>query len=266
MTPSPYRALVPSALVAAGQLRECVAAARNLEHLVASLTVGPQVLSHVIPDVAEALGEYPAVLERAIACTDERGIDLSLSEREALIGTSGQRVSELLSLLAEVAEAPIHARARLSLERKLAQVVPVLVTATAHVELLLEICQAEPAELSVYELLTSMPERGSDRPHRPIFVQGSGLDSVVSVPPRVALKILSAWVSSRPGGDAGEVALGVRNEGGGVIFTIETSVRSDLQVRLPVFFPSPHTRMVLGAALRPYRGHVSDLGLIFQTS
>ncbi len=268
MSQSPPRLLVAEALVAAGQLRECVAAVRNLEHLVASLTVGRQVLAHVIVDVAHALTDFSVVIEGALKCCRQAGMLLSSDEQDALVGPPQQCVEALLKALSQSVSSPIHAKSRLALERRLARDVPVIVAAVAHLDLLLDIVQAESTDMSVLELLTSMPQRGSQRPHRPVSIRGDGLASIVSIPPRVGVGILSVWVSAVAAGinvpkrEAEDLGLVIRKREEEVEFACETHVFSNLVVRLPVFFPSKQSRVLLDVSLRPFGGRASGDTLV----
>jgi len=263
--PDPDHHFAPSALAAAGQLRECVAAARNLEHLAGSLSVGPQVLAHVVPDVATMLGEYPKLVNEALRCAQVLGVELSEAEQQAVVGESLERVQDLLVFLSSLAASNVHAKSRLILERKLARVVPLLVTAVAHAELILDLAQSEPAEMSIFELLTSMPQRGSDRPHQPISVRGEGLDRMVSVAPRVGLKLLSAWVSSVTRVQIEPWGLNIHADDRQATFSVGPGAVDGFVVRLPVFFPSPLTLRVVAAALRAYSGEIMQTSLIFPT-
>lgn len=254
--------LVPISLGIAGQLRECLAAAQNLEHLVAALTVGPQVLAQVIPDVAAALSGLGVVFVRAKECVGQSGIVLSDQDLAFFCGPAMKKVRELLDVLAGLTGAPVHAKGRLDLERRLSKFMPVLVTAVAHFELLLEVAQVAPAVMSVRELLTSIPDRGSDRPHRPVLVDGQGLDCLVSIPPRVALKSLSAWASALEGAGSTAVGLVVRGEAERVRFSVGSVTQASFEVRLPVFFSAPHTPVVVRVVLQPYGGEIVEQELI----
>lgn len=254
--------LHPISLGIVGQLRECMAAARNLEHLVASRTVGPQVLAQVIPDVATALCGLREVFARAKECVVHSGIALSDDELTAFSGAAIKQVSRLLDLMRTLSEAPVHAKTRLELERRLGKTMPVLVTAVAHFELLLEVTQVAAAEMNVHDLLTSIPDRGSERPYRPILVDGQGLDSVVTIPPRIALKSLSAWVAGRVEIGSTDLGLVVRAGDKQVRFSVGKVTQASIVVLLPVFFAAPHTSRVVRVVLQSYGGDIVGEELI----
>lgn len=263
MPPPDDPELLAAALAAAGQLRECVAAVHNLEHLVTSISVGPQVLTQVIPDVAHHLRSFEATLDSGLGLVTNFGIEMSGQDRALVCAPAQQNVGELLELLGQMSDESVTAKRRLGLERSLGKILPVLVTTVAHVELLLEACQAGSAEMTVLELLTSLPERGSDRPHRPVSVGGSGLERLVCVPPRVILKALSAWSANAlaHGGPNGGLLVG-----GGpleVEFSVAEIERPQLVARFPVFSPASYTEIVVGAVLRPLGGSIRQHALGF---
>jgi len=253
-------------LAASGQLRECVAAAGNLEHLVGSLSVGPQVLSQVIPDVARQLRDFDQFLAQALDSVIELGIGISGPDRLAVCAPAAQSVDALLAHLEQLAAEPVTAKARLGLERALSQVLPVLASVAAHVDLLLDACQAGPAEMSVQELLTSIPERGSERPFRPVPVGGHALERLVSVPPRVALKSIAAWSAGVFARQPAHWGLFIHGDDATVQFSMRSIVDPALVVRLPDFVAAPYGQLVVEAALRPFGASVSEQVLSFPVS
>jgi hypothetical protein len=250
-------------LGAIGQLRECVAAARNLEQLVSASKVGPQVLAHVVPDVARQLGEFAPVLIEILRYVTEAGVPLTDEERAVMVESPAEKVSELLVDLNALTATPIHAKVRLALERELLRLVPNLDSSLAHCELLLDSCQSAPSEMTIRELLTSIPERGSDRPYRPIAIGGEGLERLVTLSPRVALKLISAWMSTFSDEQPEITGLLVQADDREASFTIQFGLRSGPVARLPVFPPASYTSLVVAAVLRPYGGKTSGSSLIF---
>jgi len=250
-------------LAASGQLRECVAAAGNLEHLVSSLSVGPQVLSHIIPDVARQLRDFDDVLARALDSVIELGVRILESDRQAICSPAAQSVGELLVELQRLSLEPVTAKSRLGLERTLGKVLPVLSSVAAHIDLLLDACQSGPAEMSIHELLTSIPERGSERPFRPVPVGGVELGRMVSIPPRVALKSIAAWSSGTFARQSADYGLFIDGDETTVQFSLRSIANPVLVVRLPEFVSAPYGPLVVEAALRPFGAQVSEQVLSF---
>src|SRR5690606_26108920 len=109
--------LAQEALGALGKLRECVAAVRNLEHLVASRDIGAKVLRRVVPEVAselqpfsQALSEMDILLREALSLPPE-----SIS---SLFATAQNAAKHLLDELMASASSPFNAKGRLALERE----------------------------------------------------------------------------------------------------------------------------------------------------
>lgn len=250
-------------LAASGQLRECVAAAGNLEHLVGSLSVGPQVLSQVIPDVARQLRDFDGVLARALDSVIQLGVGISGPDRQAICSPAAQSVGELLAHLERLSFESVTAKSRLGLERTLSLVLPVLSSVAAHIDLLLDACQSAPAEMSIQELLTSIPERGSERPFRPVPVGGHDLERVVSIPPRVALKSIAAWSAAVFARQPAEWGLYLHGDDTILRLSLQPITDPVLVVRLPDFVTAPYGPLVVEAALRPFGGQVSEQVLSF---
>ncbi len=218
-------------------------------------------LGQILPDVARSLDAFPDAVGRSIVSARHFGFELSPEEESGLAGSGLRRLSDLSATLRSLEGGPILARSRLAVEHQLAQVMPSLVTSVAHIEMLLEVCQSGPSEMSVFELLTSMPDRGTERPYRPISVARDGLGTLVYLSPRVALRLLSAWLSASIEGAPGEQGLVVATGASTVMFSLVPHVDSDLVIRLPLFSADHHTSLVLGAALRPLGGFLLEKSL-----
>lgn len=257
-SPHPSGIPTPDALAALGKLRERLAAVRNLEHLISSRSVGPKVLVQVAPDVAGMLGlwdEIVATLGERVAA----GLGLEAGRFTSLLSLGRAEVHALLRALHEQTSSLSQARSRLVMERVLNESMPALHAAVAHWELLVEATRTHSVSMSVGELLSSSPDKGSERPYRPLKVSG-GLDGLhVSLPPRAALSCLAALGSIDP-------HLGLRVTSGGdsqVRFSFESVRDVQLVAQLPVFPTSSHVRLIVAAALAPHQGVVDQAGVSF---
>jgi hypothetical protein len=117
--------------------------------------------------------------------------------------------------------------------------------------------------MSVQELLTSIPERGSERPFRPVPVGGHDLERVVSVPPRVALKSIAAWSAAVFARQSADWGLYLHGDETTLLFSLQPIVEPLLVVRLPEFVTAPYGPLVVEAALRRFGGQVSEQVLSF---
>lgn len=245
-------------LAAVGQVRECLAAARNLEHLVASINVGPKVIVQVLPDVAGLLERFPTAVDRLLDALEPH-LRLAPTEREQL---SRMAAAELMGLLATLKRADgvrMQARQRLEIERQLRQAVPRAVSVVSHCELLVEAVNAVPVRSSLRDLLSMISDRRSDRPWQRVPVAGD-LDVVSLIPPRTALLALAAYASHGAEGSrqAPVPALLITERAGEAGLSVEVSLCTaqpgSLQASLPIFAAHQVTPSVVGAALRIHGG------------
>lgn len=246
-------------LAAVGQVRECLAAARNLEHLVSSISVGPKVLLQVLPDVAQLLARFPDAVKGLLHSLEPRMM-LTSEQRDELSRIAALELAELGATFRRLEGERLQARQRLELERQLRLAVPLIVSAVAHCELLVEAVTAAALCSSLRDLLSVVSERRSDRPWRRVPIAGD-LDGVMClVPPRTALLALSAYASH--GADAADfgssptLLFSQRGPEDGLVVEVSWTENQPTPhaASLPIFFPHSVTPWVVGAALRVHGG------------
>lgn len=247
------RASVAEALASLGKLRERIAAARNLEHLVGSRTVGPKVLAQVLPDVRETLREWN---ECAFDLAEHVGKGLSLEQSvlRPLFTLDRDAIEALSCTLQSVGEGPVAAKPRLNVERELRQHIPALERAIAHWEVLVEALRGVGVPMSIAELLTSPPDRTSERPMRSVWLVGATDELPVSVSPRTGLFCIAA-IAGTLAAPATALTLHVSHDAGKVVLTFsdgKPDEESKVRALLPLFPASAITRDVAGAALGHY--------------
>ena len=182
--------LAPEALAGLGKLRECVAAAKNLEHLVGSRDVGPKMLVQVVPEVAselEPLSQAVADVYRYV----QGALDLPDSSLGGIVDTAQLNSQKLIASLREEENAKFDARRRLSVERSIRTSLPPLSATLYQIELLVDATSYTPVPMSVGELLSSAPDTGSNRPKRVVSLSGDVDELMVSIPARIGIRCLS---------------------------------------------------------------------------
>lgn len=182
--------LAPEALAGLGKLRECVAAAQNLEHLVGSRDVGPKVLGQVVPEVAAELEPLSQAVADVYAYV-QGVLDLPEASLAGIVDTAQNTSKRLIAALKQEERAKFDARRRLSVERHIRTSLPPLSATLFQIELLVEATSQTPVPMSVGELLSSAPDTGSNRPKRTISLVGDVDDMIVSIPARTGLRCLS---------------------------------------------------------------------------
>ncbi len=235
-------------LGAFGGLREALAGLRNLEHLLASVQVGPKLLAHVLPELKANSADWKG---------DALGL-VHHAEREfSSAGSLGQfelHLSNLFDEIATVLDAidaeAVSAKTRLALERDVRRLVPMLVTSIEHLEILVETTFAKGVPLSLAELLSSKPDIGSDRPYRPVFVDGDAASIEVVLPARVLLRALGTLVN-RAGDD---VCLAVRLQGESCRIDLVKEPRAGFVAHLP-------SMTSLDSSVSMLRGALGHLGV-----
>jgi hypothetical protein len=239
------RRVIAEAVGYLGSLREALAALRNLEQLLASVSVGPKVLSQLVPEMA---AELPAWKESVVRLVDLAEAELqpeaSLRPFERFLFERLERVHEPM----RDARPPITAKVRLALERGLRSVVPEFATAVEHLELLVEAMTLGRVTVSFEEMLHSRPEAGSDRPHRTLLLRGD-LAMLVDIPARVALRALGIFVSSF--GTAPVFSLDKKDEGW-VLSPTPDEPGAARAVRVPAIDSVPDSLLVASAAFGRY--------------
>lgn len=239
-----------------GKLRECVSAVRNLEHLIASRDVGPKVLEQVVPDVAAEMLPYrESVVAASAFVTGSLG--LTEGSLDGFVRHAQATAQAIFSGLKEDEHAPMNARRRLAVERVLRDTLPALSASLSQVELLVEATSSEGVTMSAFELLSSSPEAGSNRPHRRVTVSGSTEDIHIRTPARIGLRCLGMLASAMdPLGEMG-LLLEVRPEGNMAVFSVsEAEPAGDATVKLPMYPHTEHSVVIAAAALARFGGTI----------
>lgn len=224
--------------------------------------VGPKVLAHVVPEVAESCApwrEQTTVLIRFISATLQ--LEGELKELEEY---STRTANELEQALSESAGGTFSAKKRLQLERRVLSLAPELSSLVEHLEILAEATWARGLSLPLSELLCSRPERGSDRPFLSLPVRGAATAVEVTVPPRMGLRALGvlAGVHHRP-----HLGLRLSVSASSVTLTMSADQSDDgskpeFYCHLPAIRPIPPSTAVAGALFRHYGGEVKDGGRV----
>lgn len=236
--------LAPEALAGLGKLRECVAAAQNLEHLVGSRDVGPKILGQVVPEVAAELEP----LSQAVAdvYTYVQGV-LNLPEASlaGIVDTAQNTSKKLIASLLQEEKSKFDARRRLSVERHIRASLPPLSATLYQIELLVEATSLTPVPMSIGELLSSAPDSGSNRPQHEVILVGDVDDMFVSIPARTGLRCLSMVAASLIALRRPCAELQARRSGGTIelVFAAKSD-HGERTVEIPV---SPHAKHNLDA-------------------
>lgn len=250
-------------LASLGQLRECVAAIRNLKQLVGSLSVGPKVLTPIVSEVAECVASVDPVVSSLTDSLRETfpaylGVLDGLSE-SALEGGRG-----FVARLRPYSGGPLQAKARLEVEHLVADSLPQFERLVRHWELLVDAASAVPLEMSLSDVLLSGPASPADQKREVLPVYIPSAEVYVRVPPRVILNCLAAWWSqSSPGQDSGIV---VEVEGTQVVFRAGIPSSHQLELELPVFPSGGETGQVVLAALSLHQASVDVRGMVLKSS
>lgn len=253
--------LVSAALGALGKLRECVAAARNLEHLLASRDVGPKMLDQVVPDVAAELLPFDQALTEVIdLCRSLLGLESG--SLGILIRDANAKAKVLLDALASEDRGSMNAKRRLMVERSIKENLPLLSAALSHAELLVEATSSEGVPMSVFELLSSTPDAGSNRPHRRVFAMGPTEELHIKAPARIGLRCLGMLSAAHDPEGATPLALVVGEREGLVSFRISKDDGGPRErgqmVKLPIYAHTPHSLMTIEASLVRYSGKLDE--------
>lgn len=253
---SPSARPSPEALAALGKMRERLAAVQNLEHLVASRTVGPKLLGQVAPDVAGMLGLWPEIA-RGLSERLASGLGLELSRLVGVCSLGQVEVTRLLETLKTTGGGMIQAKARLVLERRIRETLPALQAAVAHFELLVEGTGTLSVAMSVGELLSSSPDTGSERPYLPVRVVGELESLFVALPPRFGLSSLAAFGATTSGWGR-ELGLVVQGASEGRVEFSVAPVAPEVKVtQMPAFPAGKETLSAVEAALGPHGGTIT---------
>jgi hypothetical protein len=241
--------LAPEALAGLGKLRECVAAARNLEHLIGSRDVGPKVLVQVVPEVATELEP----LSQAVADVYEYVTGALRLPENSLVGivdiaqTTSKR---LIDSLRENAKAKFDARHRLSVERNIRASLPPLSATLGQIELLVETTSYTPVPMSVGELLSSAPDTGSNRPKRVVSLSGDVDEFMVSIPARIGLRCLSMVAAALMAAGRPSAALQAERNGNQIELTFGGPfVEGERTAEIPVCPHAQHNLEAVAVAL-----------------
>ena len=154
--------LAPEALAGLGKLRECVAAARNLEHLVSSREVGPKVLAQVVPDAASELEPFGQAVADVYDFVQGE-LELPSHSLSGLINSAQTTTGKLVDVLRTESGAGFNAKRRLSVERNIRESLPPLSSTLLQIELLVEATANTSVPMSIGELLSSTPDAGSSQ-------------------------------------------------------------------------------------------------------
>lgn len=249
--------LVSAALGALGKLRECVAAARNLEHLLASRDVGPKMLDQVVPEVAAELRPFEQALTEVIDLCRAL-LRLEAGALGVLVQDANAKNKILLDSLASGDRGSMNAKRRLMVERSLKETLPLLSAALSHTELLVEATSSEGVPMSVFELLSSTPDAGSNRPHRRVFATGPTEELHIKAPARIGLRCLGMLSAAHDPEGVLPLALLVGQSDGLVSFQIlkddEGPREHGQTVKLPIYAHTPHSLATIDASLVRYGG------------
>ncbi len=249
--------LAPEALAGLGKLRECVAAARNLEHLISSRDVGPKILEQVVPDVASELEPFSRAVTDVYAYVQG---ELGLPENAltGMVGAARATSEELIASLRSDAKSQFNARRRLSIERNIRSSLPPLSATLYQIELLVDAASQTPVSMSVGELLMSSPDTGSNRPRRKILLTGELDELTVSIPARIGIGCLSMIASALEANGRPWVELQAHRNGGRVDLRFaEATELSGRSAEIPVFPHASYTMETVRAALGRFDGKLN---------
>ncbi len=240
------------ALAALGSLRECLAGAQNLEHLVTSRSAGPRILGQVVPDVADSLASWPEMVSTLLHSV-QKSLQLSPEEMSRLGDSATLETENLVQALRLASQGPIHARSRLALEQQLRRTMPQIMAAGAQMELLAESATSRGVPMSVSELLTSTPKGGSDRPHRTVVVLGPIEQLWTALSARIGLRCLGALSAFFP--PESKLALCASGHEREVILNLTLRQHEEgISAYLPILPRTETTEMCVRASLRAFGG------------
>ncbi len=244
-------------------MRECLAAARNLEQLTLARAVGPKVLSQVVPEVALCLDSFPAKADALMATLGEISPPITHAALPEMGNISRDELATLVRFLHGLKEGPLNAKRRLELERYLRRAVPALSRAVAHFELLVDAVQAVPVVMTIEEFLSSAPELGPSQQHSLMPVAGDLKGLSVQIPPRLGLSCLAAWLGTFPPLDEAFGLLLVDHEEF-VEFRPQSIVEARILHKVPHFQSAPQTRRTVQAALSIHGADSRGGSLLFR--
>jgi len=257
-SPGPRRS---DALIALGELRECVTATQNLSHLTSSLHVGTQVLQEVVPDVAQNLTQWAVLISTLMQIARETLV-LENDELNRFESEAQEAGSSLCALLVQSSRGVFKAKERLLIERKLQSTLPRVSAALSGIELLMDPPHAPSLPTTIEDLLVGAPDLGSNRPHRPLAIFGNQQNLEVTTPARVALRALGALAGQHKISPPDHLGIQVKLvEGRARLRFVALKTVTNLRtVQLPVFAESAHSSALVRAVLRPFGGIVSKNG------
>lgn len=249
----------PNTLASLGSLRECVIAATNLKGLLNSVRVGPKVLQPLLPDVDACLSHWQSAIPELVAHIEE-DLALDKGQLQALRDESMVAPLHLATALRAAAFGPFGAKARLSVERRLDELLPLMSSTVAQMELLVGAKALPSNTVHVDELFTPPSKTSSSRPYRPVSLFGK-IEALEIVAPAQFISACLGCLASSISIPAGQsLGLRVSHEGDSVEFRFFSTLAEPPLVMLPVFIPSKYSRTVVVAALRPHAGRLSPDG------
>jgi hypothetical protein len=249
----------PIALASLGSLRECVIAATNLKGLLASLRVGPKVLRPLLPDVDACLSHWQSAIPELVALIEE-DLDLEKGQLTALREESMAAPIRLATALRAAAFGAFGAKTRLDVERRLNELLPVMSSTVAQMELLVGAKQRPSNTVHVDELFTPPSKTSSSRPYRPVSLFGKIKELEIVAPAQLVSACLGCLASTIPIETGKSLGLRIGHNDESVEFHFFSTDAEPPLVMLPVFIPSRHSRTVVAAALSPHAGRLSPDG------
>jgi hypothetical protein len=214
MGPPSSRSVDVRLAAASGVMRDTVGAIHNLQHLLASVKVGPKALARVIPDVHASCQPMIAAVGDLVA-----GAALRLPGVKSAVPLGGllkRRMEQLEAALAEAQGGQFRASDRLHLETAIAEAVRDLDGALELVELMVEASASGNVPVDVTDVIResgARPDTGSGRGRRVRLTFGMPAEPVVvRVNPRLALRLVAFAAALSDGGEQGVgVTLSIRD-------------------------------------------------------
>jgi len=238
-----------------GKLRECVAAVRNLEHLVASRDIGAKVLRRVVPEVASELEPFSQALDEMDLLLRE-ALGLPPQSISALFLSAQKATSRLVTELLAQANSPFNAKSRLALEREIHRCIVPVSSTLFQVELLVNAACSTGVRMTIDELLSSHPDLASTRPRRTIALLGDGARLEVTIPAKVGLQCLSMLASHLENAGRPCGALAVETREGQHLVRFTEAQAGARTIEIPVYPHTQHSLATVSAALQRFGGRL----------
>jgi hypothetical protein len=245
----------PVALARLGSLRECLTTGNNLRALLQSPHLGPKVLAPLLPDVGVCLARWQEDLP--VLTNFLRGeLQLSKENLSSLERFALNAPAELGAELGKAKAGQLGAKVRLSVERKIEHLLPLMASTIAHLELLVEATHSSSLAFDLEEFFLTSSLSSMIPEHRTVSLVGDLSRLEVVAPARVLMSCLGILAATTEGNKKDSLVVHVSSKDDGVHFAFRRGAPTPQLFEIPVYASSADSGEIVMIALRPSGGVV----------